>query len=253
VEEVTVFLLPHQDDEFGVFFAIEQAARSGARPICVYLTDGGGYGHDPARRNAESLRVLRQLGVGESDVYFTGADEGYKDGLLYTRLDDAVRAIAPILERRRGIRALYLPAWEGGHQDHDAGHLIGAVLAAKGGLLPVARQFGLYRATDNLLGMAAVLPLMENGPIDSAPIPLGDRRRYLRLALFYVSQWKTWAVLLPMLAYAYSTRGAQQTQPLSLSRLAERPHKGALLYERRGQANYHPFRTAADEFLRRSF
>src|SRR5215467_13204475 len=37
----TLFLLAHQDDEFGVFFEIEDTLANGGRAICVYLTDGG--------------------------------------------------------------------------------------------------------------------------------------------------------------------------------------------------------------------
>lgn len=250
MQKVVAFLLPHQDDEFGVFFAIEEAARRGARPLCVYLTDGGYGGQDPARRNAESLEVLRRLGVEESDVYFTGTEKRYQDGMLHANLDEASHAIAAILNRHPDIRALYMPAWEGGHQDHDALHLIGTVFAAKNGMFGIARQFGLYRAAENLLGMAMFAPLAENGPVDAVPIPRRDRRRYLRLALSYRSQWKTWAGLFPMLAHAYGKSGKQETQGLSLSRLTERPHAGPLLYEKRERARYDDFRAAADAFLR---
>src|SRR5664279_4287200 len=105
--DCVVFLLPHQDDEFGVAFAIEQAVRQGKRPVCLYLTDGSFGGHDPARRNDESRWVLRQLGVDDSDIHFIGAQEGFRDGMLYTRLDDALHAVAAVLNRQAGIRALY--------------------------------------------------------------------------------------------------------------------------------------------------
>src|SRR5690349_13094434 len=91
-----VFLLPHQDDELGAMFVIEQAMRQGKRPICLYLTDGGFGGQDPARRNDESRSVLRQIGVDDSDMHFIGAQEGFRDGLLYTRLDDALQAISSV-------------------------------------------------------------------------------------------------------------------------------------------------------------
>jgi LmbE family N-acetylglucosaminyl deacetylase len=90
--DCVVFLLPHQDDEFGVVFAIEQAVRQGKRPVCLYLTDGSIGGHDSSRRNDESRGVLRQIGVDNSDMHFIGAQEDFRDGLLYTRLDDALHA-----------------------------------------------------------------------------------------------------------------------------------------------------------------
>lgn len=248
--ESVAFLLPHQDDEFGVFFAIEQAKRRGARPVCMYLTDGSFGRNDPERRNAESRAVLTRLGVAADDIHFVGTHAGFRDGLLYTRLDDALRAVAAVLDKTPRIRALYFPSWEGGHQDHDATHLIGAVYAAKRGLLGVARQFGLYRAATNPLGLTLFAPLAENGPVASELIPWADRRRYLRLALAYPSQRKVWAVLFPMMAYAYCTKGTQETQGVSLARIATRPHPGPLLYERRGRARYEDFSAAANVFLR---
>lgn len=250
LSDSVVFLLSHQDDEFGVVFAIEQAVRQGKRPVCLYLTDGSFGGHDPARRNDESRRVLRQLGVDESDMHFIGAREGFRDGLLYTRLDDALHAVAAVINRQPEICALYLPAWEGGHQDHDAAHLIGTVFAAENNLLGVTRQFTLYRAAPNLTGLTLFAPLGENGPVAAERIPWADRRRYLRLALAYPSQWKTWAVLYPLLVYAYCIKGTQETQGVLLERLSMRPHPGRLLYERLGRAKFEHVYAAAAVFLR---
>ena len=57
---------------------------------------------------------------------------------------------------------VYLPAWEGGHQDHDAGHLLGLSLAAPGLRL---RQFPLYQGA-GLPGpfFRVMAPLPGNGP-----------------------------------------------------------------------------------------
>jgi len=247
-----VFLLPHQDDEFGVVFAIEQAVRQGKRPVCLYLTDGSFAGHDPARRNEESRRVLRQLGVDESDMHFIGAQGGFPDGLLYTRLEDALHAVAAVINRQPRICALYLPAWEGGHQDHDAAHLIGTVFAAKNSLLNATLQFTLYRAAPNLTGLTLFAPLGENGPVAAERIPWADRRRYLRLALAYPSQWKAWAVLYPLLVYAYCIKGTQETQGVSLDRVFARPHPGPLLYERLGRARYEDIRASANAFVKKA-
>ncbi len=248
--EVAIFLLAHQDDEFGVFFAIEQSVRRGAHVHCLYLTDGVYGGHRSDRREAESRRVLRRLGVREANMHFIGGRAGFRDGELHTRLDDAFIAVAAILDPHPRIDAIYMHAWEGGHQDHDAVHLIGAVYAAGRGLLGVCRQFMLYRATDTMLKIALCGPLAENGNVRSEPIPWASRLRYLRLCLSYRSQWKTFSVLLPMLAHSYAVKGTQETQDLSLSRLSARPHPGPLLYERRGRATYENFRAAAGQFVR---
>ncbi len=246
---VVIFLFAHPDDEFGVFFAIEQAVRRGADILCLYLTDGAFGGQRSDRREVESRHVLRQLGVPDAGIHFIGGREGFRDGELGARLDDALRAVEAILDPYPRIGAIYLHAWEGGHQDHDAVHLIGAAYAARRGLLGACRQFPLYRAADTILKIALGAPLAENGPVRSEPIPWASRLRFLRLCLSYRSQWKTFSVLLPMLAQSYAVKGRQETQDLSLSRLSMRPHPGPLLYERRGRATYESFRAAAVPFL----
>ncbi|MFZ1962205.1 MAG: PIG-L family deacetylase [Roseiarcus sp.] len=245
-----IFLLAHPDDEFGVFFAIEQSVRQGAEVLCLYFTDGAFRGQRSNRREAESRHVLRRLGVQQENVHFIGGRAGFRDGELHGRLDDALMAVAAILDPYPHIDAICMHAWEGGHQDHDAVHLIAAVYAARRGLLGVCRQFMLYRATDTMLKMALCAPLAENGTVRSEPIPWASRFRYLGLCLNYRSQWKTFSVLLPMLALSYAVKGRQETQSLSLLRLSARPHPGPLLYERRGRATYDRFRAAADQFLR---
>lgn len=249
MRDVVAFLLPHQDDEFGVFFAIENAVSQGAKVLCLYLTDGGYGGQSTERRNNESRNVLRRLGVDETDIHFIGTNEAYRDAFLYTRLDEALRSVEAILDPLDHISALYIPAWEGGHRDHDAVHLIGAAYAIKAGLFDVVRQFPLYRAGPNVIGFALFKPLVENGLVQVKSIPWAKRLRYLGLTFFYPSQWRIWAGLFPVLVYSYLTKGTQETQGLSMARLAARPHTGALLYERYGRINYEAFRIAAEPFI----
>lgn len=248
VDGPVVFLFAHQDDEFGVFYAIEQAARQGARVVCLYLTDGG---QRTDRRCAESRAVLQSLGVDVTNIHFIGTKEGYRDGELHGHLEAALASVETVLAPLGAVRALYMHSWEGGHQDHDAVHLIGAAYMVRKGLPGVGRQFALYRAAENYIKLALFAPLLENGPVYGEPIPGIARLRYLRLSLSYPSQWKAWTVLFPLLAHAYCTKPIQETQGVSTERLLARPHPGSLLYERRGFLRYEEFRAAADTFLRR--
>jgi LmbE family N-acetylglucosaminyl deacetylase len=249
MRKTAVFLLAHQDDEFGVFFAVEEAVREGAKAVCLYLTDGR-YGRQQSiRRDGESRNVLRRLGVEEADIYFLGSREGFRDGSLYTQLDETLSAVEAILDPISTIHALYVPAWEGGHLDHDAVHLIGAAYAVKAKLLDVIRQFALYRAARNVIGFALFKPLLANGPVQAQLIPWSTRLRYLRLCLWYRSQWKIWTALFPFLVYSYCTKGTQETQGLPIRRVAERPHVGPLLYERYGRISYEKFRTVIEPFV----
>jgi LmbE family N-acetylglucosaminyl deacetylase len=232
--ETEVFIFAHPDDEFGVFFALEQALARGAQVRCLYLTDGAFASQSAARREAETRDVLTRLGTPESVIHFIGGERGYGDGQLVRHLSGALDAVASLLDPVADITAIHMHAWEGGHQDHDAAHLIAMAYAARRGLIGVARQFPLYRDGPGLLNIAVCVPLAQNGAVQSQRIPWSKRLRYLGLCLSYRSQFKSFLYLLPALAMHYLMKGTQDLQPVQTTRVVDRPHAGPLLYERRG-------------------
>ena len=64
-----IFLFPHQDDEFGAFYAIDRAVADGDL-LVVYLTDGAYGGTSAQTRRAESQAVLHRLGVRDEQIGF---------------------------------------------------------------------------------------------------------------------------------------------------------------------------------------
>lgn len=228
-----LFLFAHQDDEFGVFAAIERCVRAGHSVRCAYLTHGAN--GTAARRNAESLRVLAQLGVPARQVAFAGDQLGIEDARLPPRMGDAARWIGAWLDAAGDIAAIHVTAWEGGHHDHDALHAATCHAAAARGLLPLLRQYALYHA-DGLPGplFSVLSPLAANGVPQRAPLSWAARWRYLRLCTQYPSQRMTWIGLLPAVLLRYLLQGQQCLQPVTPARLAQRPHAGPLYYEKRG-------------------
>jgi LmbE family N-acetylglucosaminyl deacetylase len=229
-----LFLFAHQDDEFGVFERIAALRRQGVRVACAYLTDGQTASASADRRNAESLAVLARLGVPAHEVRFAGQELGIGDARLPLHLDAAARWIDAWLDSHPAIEAIYAPAWEGGHHDHDALHALTVLLAARRGLAPRTRQFSLYQASGLPGPLFRVLaPLPGNGPAERLPLAWGARLRHLRLCLCYPSQRGTWIGLFPFVALHYLLRGVEQVQPVAPRRLGERPHVGPLYYEKR--------------------
>jgi LmbE family N-acetylglucosaminyl deacetylase len=229
---VALFLFAHQDDEFGVFHAIEDCRRRGLRVVCAYFTRGAA--GLAARRNAESARVLASLGVDPADIVFAGDALGIDDGALYTSLDRAGDWIARWLSSFAHIDKIHVTAWEGGHHDHDALHALAAHAAGRAGLLPRLRQYALYNRYRCRGPLFRVLsPLAANGPAETVRIPLARRLAYLRLCLQYPSQRMTWIGLFPFVLLHYLVRGTQTLQGVSLARMEERPHAGMLYYEYR--------------------
>lgn len=250
-----VFVFAHQDDEFGCFTALEDALSQGVRPLCFYLTDGGGGSADPTARCAESLAVLQAIGVPETDVFFIGVEASIPDGQLSQHAD---RALDSVLEKlvggQQAPQRLLIHAWEGGHPDHDAAHLIGLALAHRLGGLQQTEQFSLYHGAGLKRGLFRVLsPLAANGPVQVVIIPWKRRLRHLSYCCRYPSQWKTWLGLLPFVTLHYLTAGSQQTQAVHLHRLSQRPHEGGLLYEERGMALWDRFVDDVRDFAEAHF
>lgn len=231
-----LFLFAHQDDEYGVYAAIADCVQRGLRVQCAYLTCASGA--LAAQRNQESLAVLARLGVAADAVSFAGDTLGIADASLPQRLADAAGWLEQWFTAagagHGSIEAIYVTAWEGGHHDHDALHALTCELAARHGLLACVRQYSLYNAQGCPAPLFRVLaPLAENGPVMRSRLPWRQRWQHLRLCLMYPSQRTTWIGLFPFVLLHYLLRGEQQLQGVTLERLQQRPHAGALYYENR--------------------
>lgn len=227
-DPVALFLFAHQDDEFGVYHAIDLCVARGQQVVCAYLTRGA------ARRNDESIAVLTAMGVAREDIVFAGDALAIDDGSLPAHLARAGTWIDSWFDSFDAIGQVCVTAWEGGHHDHDALHVLALHAAERRALLPRLRQYSLYNGHRLPGRLFRVLsPLAANGAVDSMPIPWPSRLRHLRQCLRYPSQRKTWFGLFPFVLVHYLLRGVQQLQPVSIARLAQKPHAGALFYERR--------------------
>lgn len=234
ISPVALFLFAHQDDEFGVYQQIILEQQLGHRVVCAYFTSGVPDGSDPTRRNQESLAVLGDLGVHHQDVVFAGEQLGISDGKLIDSLQSAFAWTHSWLNSFPCIGAVYIPAWEGGHPDHDSLHAFVAQLCTERGITARVKQFSLYNAFRRPQPFFRVLaPLQENGPVYTTRIPWRHRIRFLKYALSYPSQRKSWIGLFPFVLVHYLFSGTQALQAIRPQRILERPHSGALYYEHR--------------------
>lgn len=249
---IHLFLFPHQDDEAPVFLEIERLVQARAALAIVYLTSGARSGEPELRRTTESLDVLGRLNVPREAIHFVGSDMKVPDGDLMSHLDALHGWLTALIARSGGLASLHMPAWEGGHQDHDAAHLLGVALAAEQQALAQAYQFPYYHGR-NLPGILfrTLSPLTPNGATVEDRIGWGQRLRYLGHLTRYRSQLTTWIGLGPFFVLHYLLRGTQVRQPVSTARVFERPHEGPMLYERRNFSDYERFQAKADDFRRR--
>lgn len=236
-----VYILAHFDDEYGAWPMVRTRARAGIDQRFLYLAD---YATPAmaATRLAESRAMLGALGVPAGAVVHVGAGTGAQDGGLHAALPairDALRAALADVEAERFVTV----AWEGGHHDHDCCAFLTSGLA---GEAPV-EQFSLYQGK-GLSGrlFRACAPIPENGPVERVALGAGDWLAYLAAVRFFPSQWRAWLGLWPAMFLTFLTRGGFAHQHLAPERVRQRPHEGALLYERMFGVSYETVRGAVD-------
>ena len=256
-ENYSLFFFAHQDDEFGVFQKIIDEINVGRRVMCLYLTTGVTKGQSSSIRDKESVLALMKLGVKEENILFLGTTLSISDQDLINHINTATEWITKWLEKINLIEAIYLPAWEGGHPDHDILHAIGIMVAYKKNLYSKCWQFSLYNAFKCIGPFYRVLfPISLNGPIHSSKISLHNRLKFMLICLCYSSQKVSWLGLFPFVFMRYLINGKQHIQPASIKRINERPHLGILYYEKRKFSSWENLSRAiqnAREFPRHLF
>ena len=250
----TLFLFAHQDDEIGVFHEITRTVRLGKPLRCIYLTNGAWDGVSPGRRNAESITALATLGVRRQDIVFLGERLGINDGQLPNHLEqawDGLREIAETLAKGTApVSRLIMQAWEGGHQDHDAVHLVGLALARHLDIVQQSFQFPLYRMPAGRFWLSFAAPLPQNGKVTQSPMGWRQRAAHLMMLRHYRSQTKVMLRIGSHLLWHHLQGGGAKLQPVSLGRVLGRPNSGMMLYEYWQLSTETEFRTQADPFIR---
>ncbi len=241
-----LIVLAHPDDEFCLFPWIEQNLMAGGEVHAVYLTDGGWGGQSVQRRQLESLRVLRKLGLEDRQVHFLGAEIKAPDGGLHLHMPVVAEALFRLVDVLQPAEMM-LPAWEGGHQDHDAAHLLGCLAVqrskSRGWEYCLYHGYKLRGPVFNLLSFIDRAAIVEE--IESA---WGSRIRYVGLCLQYRSQWKSFVGLLPLYAFRLLRSRAFKRRSVDYALTSERPHSGLLLYERRAGPSWSDFAMATRDF-----
>jgi len=242
-----VVLLPHPDDEFAVLPFLVDAASAGRDIRLVWLTDGGAGRASPALRREESLSVLAASGIRAATCRFLGMDEGLPDGELHRHLRRAKRALDGVVMGIPGPFELWLPAWEGGHQDHDATHALGRMLALE--WHAAAWQYPVYRSGDRWGWTFTVLSPLPSMPVGRAVrLSIRDALALIRRCFGYRSQWRSFMGLLPLVAVRLLLlRRPMVLGPVDPAQPLERPHSGVLLYERRSSCTWPDLGAAVSE------
>jgi len=92
-------------------------------------------------------------------------------------------------------------------------------------------------------------PINENGKILKKNFRFLDRFKFIYFLFFYKSQLKVWLGLYPFIIIKFLFAKTDMLQKLEKKITVRRPHKGMLLYEKRGFCQYSKFRRNILSFL----
>jgi len=215
-----LFVLAHQDDEVAAATRILLALREGHRVRCVFLTDGA-FRVPSSVRNDESQRALKRLGV--TDVIFGS----FPDGNLPEHANEALAFLESSAGDAGEVCTL---AWEGGHQDHDAAHVIALRFAQRRGVRCL--EVPLYNGHQSPRSLFRVMHPVGDG-WTRRRISLREGLRVIALLPVYRSQRRTWLGLLPESLLNLVILRREYVREADSKRLDTKPHDGLLFYERR--------------------
>lgn len=199
----------------------------------IWMTDGAAGGTPPGRRAKESRFVLAANGLQRAYCTFLGIEHSLPDSCLHQHVPRALVALEEHLDGLDGPLELWLPAWEGGHQDHDTTHAIGRFAGIE--RRAAMRQYPIYHGADLPGPMFRVLsPLPGTTVVDQIIPNFREILKMLAACLCYRSQWRSFLGLLPMITlHLMLFRRPIVLCAVEMGMPASRPHAGALLYERR--------------------
>jgi N-acetylglucosamine malate deacetylase 1 len=226
-----LLLAPHPDDEIaGCCAAIGRARAQGANVAIAFLTTGvpprerlwpwerGGHAARVARRRDEARRVGTQLGA-EVAHFSEVASRRLKDEIHGTR-DLVIKLLAT-----RQVDTLWVPAYEGGHPDHDIASFVASTF--RNGL-PVWEfseyNFGGGRVHSNEF-------ISARGSETGIVLSEDERRAKKQFLEMYESESAN-------LNYLRTER--EVFRPLAEYDYSKPPHAGTLFYRRFAWAAFHP-------------
>lgn len=218
-----LLLIPHPDDEIVACAAsLSRARAAGALCFGLYLTTGvppretlwpwqrRHYARRIARRRAEAETAAARLGL---------ASAGFLDiaaRTLKSEIRPALAAIGAALARH-AVTDIWVPAWEGGHQDHDAANVLAAQCAARWRVT----EFAEYHFHGGRVACGCFA--LPNGSEVTLRLREEEREAKRALLRLYASERGN---------LAHVTTDQEQRRPLAPYDYALPPHPGLLFRER---------------------
>ena len=239
--QTALFVLAHHDDEVFCAGHLYRAVREGRTIRLLWATAGGLA--SPARRVAEGRSVCRLLELAPE----AARDLRLPDQQAIRHVGEIVAAAAALIDGvdDRGV-SVCVPAYEGGHPDHDAVNLAVAILRRQRPGID-ACEFPLYRRAGLRLSVQSPHPAANTPAGELTLLHLDDAAMELRERLIRANASQRFISLAPLLALARRAgRGrAEPSRPLPAHDYTRPPHDGRLLYETYTRRRFPGWRDAA--------
>jgi len=248
-----IIILAHQDDEFCIFNRIINF--NNKKNIYIfYMTSGMDVNLNKGnfnKRDLESISVLKKIGISKKNIFFLGRKLSINNNKLYINLHKAFKELIKNLKKIKGNKIVYTHALEGGHEDHDACNYLIKIANFKYKFFKECYQFPAYNGKGLPFIFFNVLsPLSENGKIYYKKYKFLDRFKFIYFLFFYKSQLKTWLGLYPFIIFKYLFYKTDTMQKIKSNISIREPHKGMLLYEKRGYCTYKKFNEKIINFVK---
>jgi len=245
-----IFILPHCDDEFYFVPIIRQEISEGANVIVIFTTYGSSYGVNHEIRLGESINALTKIGVCQSSIYNLGLELKVFDGSSHVFLNELLQGSKRLVAQWR-IKKFYCFAWEGGHPDHDASHLITVALekivGSERGVIEVS-GYNSYKTKGPFFRVMTLIP-SKNNKIQYLRIPLSDSLSHMCISLHYKSQWKTFLGLFVQNFFTLVILRQFPYRKVGARLYSNPPHEGRLFYERRFGITFQEFYSSTKNFV----
>ena len=248
-----IIVLAHQDDELFIYNRIINFNYK--KDIYVfYMTSGMNINLNKTKynkRDLESISVLKKLGVSKKNIFFLGRKLSINNNQLYINLHKAFNELVINLKSIKGNKIVYTHSLEGGHEDHDACNYLIRVANFKYKFFCECYQFSAYNGKNLPFIFFKVLsPITENGKIHNKKYKFFDRFKFIYFLFFYTSQLKIWIGLYPFIIFKYLFYKTDSIQTIERNISIRKPHKGKLLYEKRGYCTYKKFKKKILNFVK---
>lgn len=247
-----LILLAHQDDELGLLPIIHDLYSKNHTINIIFLTNGAAKHRDPFIRNQESITVLNKFGIKLQNIHFFGSnyrilDKHLVENLYYTRQ----RLLQYLNDYNINPHMVICQAWEGGHPDHDAGHLLALSIAKKFNILHNCYQFYFYNSQSwSIVGKIKLFnPLRCTLTPKTKHFSSMNGIRYFNSYWLYKSQRFAILWMLPAIFIEYIVKRRCTIYQVDIKNIQVAPHEGILRYEKNNFYSKHDFFMYAKSFI----